>query len=114
MKKYKRAFASNPSFKFDSDELINLAETVVYVSDRPMFDNLIGEENIPRFEHKIAERMFDFNPEHDIVVYYGDSMIFALMIMYLCDNCDNFYLARYSQKEKIYVIRELAYDNFVI
>jgi hypothetical protein len=106
-------FVPNPSFRFDPQELANLAENIVYVSDLPMFDNLVGPENIHRFEHKIAERMADFNPEFDIIAYYGDSMIFALMVMFLCDNFDAFFVARYSKKEETYIIRELAYDNFV-
>ena len=113
MEKYKRVFVPNPSFRFDPTELNKLADSVVYVSDLPMFDNLIGDENINRFEHKIAERMADFDPAADIIAYYGDSMIFAIMVMYLCDNHDGFDVARYSSKLEGYVIRELAYDNFV-
>jgi len=113
MDKYKRVFVPNPSFRFDPTELSTLAESVVYVSDLPMFDNLIGDENVHRFEHKVAERMADFNPAADIIAYYGDSMIFAIMIMYLCDNHDNFDVARYSSKLGSYVIRELAYDKFL-
>jgi len=40
-------------------------------------------------------------------------MIFAIMVMYLCDNHDGFDVARYSSKLGGYVIRELAYDKFV-
>lgn len=111
--KYKRAFVPNPSFRFNPEELNTIAESIVYVSDLPMFDNLIGDENIHRFEHKIAERMADFDSDMDVIAYYGDSMIFALMIMYLCDNYDAFAVARYSSKLGSYVIRELNYDNFV-
>ena len=113
MEKYKRVFVPNPSFRFDPTELNNLADAVVYVSDLPMFDNLIGDENINRFEHKIAERMADFDPAADIIAYYGDSMIFAIMVMYLCDNHDGFDVARYSSKLEGYVIRELADDKFL-
>ena len=113
MEKYKRVFVPNPSFRFDPTELNNLADAVVYVSDLPMFDNLIGDENINRFEHKIAERMADFDPAADIIAFYGDSMIFAIMVMYLCDNHDGFDVARYSSKLEGYVIRELAYDKFL-
>jgi hypothetical protein len=113
MDKYKRVFVPNPSFRFDPTELNTLAESVVYVSDLPMFDNLIGDENVHRFEHKIAERMVDFDPTTDIIAYYGDSMIFAIMVMYLCDNHDDFAVARYSSKLGGYVIRELAYDKFL-
>jgi hypothetical protein len=79
-----------------------------------MFDNLVGDENVHRFEHKIAERMADFNPKNDIIAYYGDSMIFAIMIMFLCDNFDAFDMARYSSKLEGYVVREMSYDKFVV
>ena len=48
----------------------------------------------------------------DIIAYYGDSIIFALMIMYLADNFDAFDVARYSGKQQGYIIRSLSYDKF--
>ena len=112
MKKYNRVFVPNPSFRFDPEDLALLASSIVYVCDMPMFDNLIGPEHVNRFEHRIADRLSDFNPETDIIAYYGDSMIFAMMIMWLVDNFDAFDVARYSAKQQGYIIRTLSYDNF--
>lgn len=114
MKKYQRVFVPNPSFRFDPEELALIASSIVYVCDMPMFDNLIGEEHINRFEHRVAERLENFDPRNDIVAYYGDSMIFALMIMFLADNFDEFDVARYSAKQQGYIIRKLSYQNFTL
>lgn len=112
MKKYKRAFVPNPNFRFDPTELRNLANEVVYVCDRPMFDNLMGEENISAYEGKIAERMMDFDPATDVIAYYGDSIIFALMVMWLSENYNVFDMARFSSKEQTYLTRAMSIDNF--
>jgi hypothetical protein len=114
MRKYDRVFVCNPSFKFDVNELSNLANEVIYVCDRPMFDNLAGDDNIYRFEGRIAEKMADFDPEKDIIAYYGDSMIFAIMVMWVVDTFSEFDIARYSAKKSSYVIRRVSYDNFFI
>jgi len=113
-KKYNRAFVPNPNFRFDPTELNNLAEHVVYVCDRPMFDNLMGEENISAYEGKIIERMSDFNPETDVIAYYGDSIIFALMVMWLSENYTVFDMARFSSKEQTYLTRAMSIDNFTL
>jgi len=113
MRRYKRVFAPNPSFRFDSEDLDGLADSIVYVCDRPMFDNLLGDENIHRFEYRVAQQLNDFDPENDLIAYYGDSLIFALMVMWLCDNFDTFDVARYSSKQKGYVIRTLSYAKFM-
>jgi len=112
MRKYERVFVCNPSFKLNPDELSQLANEIVYVCDKPMFDNLATDNYIPDFEGRIAERMADFDPNNDIVAYYGDSMIFAMMIMWITGEWDSFDIARYSAKKSGYVIRRMAYDNF--
>ena len=114
MIKYQRVFVCNPSFKFNPDELAHLANEVIYVCDAPMFDNLAGDEYIPRFEGRVAERMADFNPNKDIIAYYGDSMIFAMMVMWISDKWESFDIARYSAKKSGYVIRNIQYDNFIV
>ena len=111
-KKYSRAFVPNPNFRFDPTELKNLADEIIYVCDRPMFDNLMGDDHIPSYEGKIAERMMDFNPESDVIAYYGDSIIFALMVMWLSENYTVFDMARFSSKEQTYLVRAMSIDNF--
>jgi len=113
MKKYNRVFVPNPNLRFDPEELASLGNSIIYVCDLPMFDNLIGDENVHRFEGRIRERLADFDPNLDVVAYYGDSMIFAMMIMWLADNFDAFDVARYSSKQQAYVIRELSYQKFI-
>lgn len=112
MKKYNRIFVPNPNHRFDTDPLREIANEIVYVCDRPMFDNLMGPEYIGDFEHRIASRMQDFDPQYDAVAYYGDSMIFVIMIMWIADNWSDFDLARFSTKEGKYIIRRMSYQNF--
>ena len=114
MKKYNRVFVPNPNFRFDPEELSALGSSIVYVCDLPMFDNLAGLENIHRFEHRVADRLSDFDPNNDVIAYYGDILIFAMMVMYLSDNFDGFDVARYSSKQQSYIIRELSYQNFIL
>lgn len=114
MKKYDRVFVCNPSFKFDPVELSNLANEIVYVCDMPMFDNLVGEEYEPRFEGRISERMDNFDPTKDIIAYYGDSMIFALMVMFISDRWEWFDIARYSAKKSGYIIRQMKFESFTL
>lgn len=113
-KKYKRAFVPNPNYRFETNDIFDIADDIVYVCDTPMFDNLIGEECAPKFEHKIAQRMTDFNPDTDVVAYYGDSLIFSMMVMWLADGIDKFDVARFSTKQNRYLIRSFSYDNFII
>lgn len=112
MRKYRRVFVPNPSFRFDPEQLAIIANETIYVCDMPMFDNLVDDEHIHRFEHRVAERLDNFDPSEDIIAYYGDSIIFAMMIMYLSDNFDSFDIARYSAKQQGYVVRELSYAKF--
>lgn len=112
MRKYRRVFVPNPSFRFDPDQLASIAEEIIYICDMPMFDNLISDEYIHKFEHRVAERLGSFDPREDLIAYYGDSMIFAMMVMYICDNFDSFDIARYSSKQQSYIIRELSYEKF--
>ena len=112
MRKYDRVFVCNPSFKLNPDELAQLAEQVVYVCDRPMFDNLSTDAYIADFEGRVSERMADFDPNKDVIAYYGDSMILAMMVMWIAGEWDSFDIARYSANKSGYIIRRISYDNF--
>ena len=46
------------------------------------------------------------------IAYYGDSMIFAIMIMWVSENYSDFDLARFSTKEGKYIIRRMSFENF--
>jgi hypothetical protein len=112
MKKFNRVFVPNPNYKFDQDDLRTIANEIVYVCSTPMFDNFFAEEEMHRFEPKLAKAMHDFDPENDVIAYFGDAMIFGMMIMFVSDFCDNFFVGRFSSKEKRYIIRSFSYDNF--
>jgi hypothetical protein len=113
MKKYDRVFVCNPSPKFDSDDLSHLANEIVYVCDMPMFDNLFEDQYAKRFEGRVLQRMSSFDPEKDVIAYYGDSMIFALIMMFVSDRWEWFDLARYSSKQSCYVVRRMSFDAFI-
>lgn len=112
-KRYKRAFVPNPNYRYDTNDILNIADEIVYVCDTPMFDNLMGDEYDHKFEHKIAQRMRDFNPDTDVIAYYGDSLIFSMMVMWLADGLDKFDVARFSSKQNRYLIRTLSYEKFI-
>jgi len=109
--KFKRVFVQNPSFRLDAKQLSQVAGEIVYVCDKPMFDNLIDEKYMPIYEGSVVERMSDFDPENDIIAYYGDSIIFAMMIMYLTETFYEFHIARFSTIQQTYVIRKICSDN---
>lgn len=112
MKKYKKVFVPNPNFKFDVNQLLDLADEIVYACDTPMFDELMTDEFIEKFEGKISDRLKVFDPETDVIAYYGDSMVFVLMIMYLSERFESFDVARFSAKRNAYLSREVSYRNF--
>jgi hypothetical protein len=102
----------NPNLRFDPEQIYSIAEEVVYVCHSPMFDNMMDDSFIPKFEHKIVQQLDDFDPETDVVAYYGDCIIFGMMIMWLADAFSEFDIARYSSKQNQYLVRRLSYDKF--
>lgn len=109
---YRRVFVPNPNFRFDVNQLAEIANEIVYTCDTPMFDDFMDDQYIDRFELKIADRLADFDPRQDVIAYYGDSMIFALMIMWLSENFESFDVARFSTKKHTYITRTLSYKKF--
>ena len=114
--KMKRVFVPNPQYRFDPENLRQIADEIVYVCQSPMFDDLAGAENMHRFEGRIADAMSDFNPDGDIIAYYGDAVIFAMMVLFVfcivCPKNDTITIARVSQKTGSYVLREISPNNF--
>ena len=111
-KRYNRVFVPNPSFKFNPEILYELAETVVYTCDTPVFDHYLDESFSPQFEGRVAERLDDFDPEKDVIAHYGDVIIFSMMVMYLSDNHDHFDIARFSNRQQKYIVRNLSFERF--
>lgn len=107
--KYRKVFAPNPASRFDADKLRDLAEELVYVCDTPMFDDMLGEDNRARFEGRIAKTMKNYDPELDLIAFFGDAMIFAMMVFYASISFDeSIKIARFSIKSNEYIIRELT------
>jgi hypothetical protein len=112
-KRFKRVFAANPNFKFDQAEMKGVADEIIYACNSPMFDNLIGEEYDMIFEKRIASVMHDFNPDEDVIAYFGDAIIFGMMIMYVSDIFEEFFVARFSTKQNKYLIRRFSHGAFI-
>lgn len=79
-----------------------------------MFDDMLGDEHIPKFEVRVHEELKDFDPEQDIVADYGDAMIFAMMIFHLAEYFHAIKIARFSNKKDTYVIREINSESFFL
>ena len=110
--KFRTAFVPNPASRFDADKLRDLAGELVYVCDTPMFDDMTGNEFIPRFEGRIRRAMKNYDPNKDLIAFFGDAMIFAMMIYYAAWEFDTpIKVARFSVKSNEYVIREISTDK---
>lgn len=105
-------FVPHPNFRFGTEHLKKIGNEIVYVCESPMFDDMIGDEHINKFEIKIHEELKDFDPELDVVADYGDALIFAMIIFHLAEYFHAIKIARFSTKKDTYVIREISSDNF--
>jgi hypothetical protein len=104
MPKFRRAFAANPSPRLDTAPLREIAEKIVYVCATPMYDNVMDQPDL--FEKRVEEVLADYDPEFDIIVDYGDPLVFALMVYFLSD--DKIKIARYSRRDDNYSIKEVT------
>ena len=111
MKRFRRAYCPNPSPRFDAEALRVMADELVYVCDTPIFDDMVGPENAHRFEGRVLSAMKEFDPNKDVIVFFGDALIYAMMVfaiaMTIEDN-EKLTLARYSIKSDRYVLRTLS------
>lgn len=113
MKKFRKAFCPNPSIRFDSSPLREIADEIFYVCDSPIYDDLVGDEHRSRFESRVEAAMENFDPETDILVFIGDVFIFSAMLFEAFsstpDDVDiNIKIARYSVKSNRYIVRSLT------
>ena len=117
--KYRKVFVPNPSPRFDASQLREIAEEIVYVCDTPIFDELLGDEFRHRFEGQISKTMRNYDPSKDIIAFFGDAMIFAMMILYASVFLENeeieqpITIARFSVKSNQYSIRKLELEAMV-
>ena len=110
MNKFKRVFASNPNFRFGTNHLQELAEEIVYVCDSPIFDDMIDDPaSRNKFEQCVTDKLWDFNPNTDVVAFYGDALIFAMIIWEIGEmKLDtDVSIARWSSKAEKYLVRKL-------
>lgn len=107
MKKFDRVYVPHPNFRFPTEPLYRIAHEIVYACDTPMFDDMIGPDQKYKFEGSIARKMSDFDLEADCIAFYGDPLIFAMMVSYVLPIAGSINIARYSQKLDEYVVREV-------
>lgn len=107
MHKFEKVFVPHPNFRFPTAPLLEIADELVYVCETPMFDDMVGAENKLRFEGSIFRKMDDFDPEKDCVAFYGDPIIFAMMVVYVMPISGRLKIARYSSKLDKYIVREI-------
>lgn len=111
--KFRKAFCPNPAVRFDASILREMADEVIYVCDTPIFDDLASDEMKPRFEGRVKEVMRDFDWRYDLIVFFGDALIYAMMLFVVCQDEDNVEIsvARFSTKANEYVVRKLKLDE---
>lgn len=107
-KKFRRCFVPHYNFRFSAEPLKDLADNIVYVCESPIFDDQFGEEFKNKFERKINKEMSDFDPEKDIIAFYGDAMIFAMMIFKATEQWESIWVARFSSKLNKYLVRQIS------
>jgi hypothetical protein len=116
MKKFRKAWVPNTSYRISQAPILEIADDVVVVCETPIFDDLLGKENKSRFEDVIAAKMEGFDPKRDVIVFYGDPMIFALMIVYvtifIAEEGEAINIGRWSTKQERYLVREVADKMF--
>ena len=113
MKKYRKAYLANSNSKFEIASIKKIADDIVYVCAASMFDDMSGDQYMSHFEGSIVRNMKDFDPEQDLIVLFGDAMIYAMMIYYIAQDCEEINVARYSVKKNEYVTRTISFQNFV-
>jgi hypothetical protein len=111
-KPFRKAFACNPSDRFDLPKLHALADDTVYLCDAPVRDWMSVEERKIRYEWQMVKRLKDFDPETDIIVVFGDTIVFGMTLFYLGEFYDKINVARWSSKANDYIIHALDQSFF--
>jgi hypothetical protein len=112
--KFDRAFAMNPNIRFDTVALDDLAKKIVFCTDFPVHDSLTGEKSRSRYELVISQRLKDFNSLRDVIAIYGDPVVLTMAIFYLASKqVKSFKVARFSNRDNMYHVREISINDFV-
>jgi hypothetical protein len=112
MKKFRKVYVPHVNFRFSPSSLLDIADEIVYVCETPMFDDMVDERFVDKFEGKVIEQLANFDSKLDAIAFYGDAVIFAMMAAYLSEKHDSFFVARFSTKRDEYVIRRIGFDMF--
>lgn len=104
MTKFRRAFAPNPSPRYDQSAPLLIADSIIYVCNKPLYDDLIDQA--ADYERMISNVMKDFDPERDLIIDFGDPLIFAMMVYFVSD-FDPVYVGRYNKKLAKYTVATL-------
>jgi hypothetical protein len=112
MSKFRKVFVPHVNFRFSPSSLLEIAEEIVYVCETPMFDDMIDERFASKFEFNVMKQLESFDQEKDAIAFYGDAVIFAMMVAYLSDKNDSIFVARFSTKRDEYVVRRIGFDLF--
>lgn len=106
-KRYRRAFASNPTSRYDDTPARELADELVYVSPYPMFDSVASDPVMRSvFEDNITNLLEDYDADLDVILDFGDPLIKDMMIYFLSD-LDAITVGRYNKKMNKYVVTTL-------
>jgi hypothetical protein len=107
MNKFRKAFIANTVNKFDESKLTLTAEEVVAVCPTPLFDRIADDPYAAAgYKNKIANVLDGFDPSTDVILDYGDPLIFAMMIYYLAD-CESLVVGRYNRKTESYIFHTI-------
>ena len=101
--------------KFETEPLLEIGKELIYISDFPVLDSHVGERARSKYEWTMVHRLKDFNPVRDVVAIFGDSMVLGMVMFYLgSKQIKRINLSRFSMRDKVYVTREIAIDNFAM
>jgi hypothetical protein len=100
MKKFKRAFALNPTPRLEQESLHRITEEVLFLCPGPVYDAMSND--LSSFSKMVSGGLSSFDPENDVLVAFGDPIVLAMAASYLTEH-DSFYLARYSKFNNGYV-----------
>jgi len=106
--KYRKIFVPHQNFRFDIEPLRELSKEIVYVCDGPMFDDMLEDSQSHRFEKLVVEALEDFDENRDAVAFYGDPIIFAMMVYWLGSSTDSINVLRFSNRTKEYFCRKIS------
>lgn len=111
-KQFRKAYACNTNEKFNLPKLHAIADETVYLCDAPVRDWMSVEERRVRYEWQIVKKLKNFDPKKDVIVVFGDTIIFGMTLFYLGEFYDKINVARWSTRANDYIIHALDQSFF--